>query len=33
MFQVKSIVVTGNTETGYDEIVRMSGLYIGQNSI
>ena len=31
LFQVKRIVVTGNKKTGYDEIVRMSGLYIGQN--
>ena len=31
MFQVKTIVVTGNQQTGYEEIVKMSGVSIGQN--
>ena len=32
MFQVKTIVVTGNQQTGYEEIVKMSGVSIGRIS-
>ena len=31
MFQVKTIVVTGNQQVGYGEIVKMSGISLGQN--
>ncbi len=31
MFQVKTIAVIGNQQIGYDEIEKMSGVYIGQN--